>query len=286
MSDWNSYQKEKPMFSPMNTKDHTTSYRKCLLYGHHGWGKTTQFKHYQEAYGPGFIISGESGLSSIRSAGIDYLPFTSWNGKSDPAKAEFSFVDIFKWTRTDDFKSRGYKWIGIDSLTELSDHSFKAAEAESEEAAKRSGKKANGFEVWSNHAAQVVGACKAIRDLPMHVLVTALAKENQDDNGNVEYWPMVGGKATMQQLPGIFDCVFCGVRTTTPDASGAQQVVRLIVTEEVRGWKGKVRDENRRLRPIERTANITDLFKRMDMSDEEFKDWREAQAPAPEKTEA
>jgi hypothetical protein len=263
-------------FSPLNTRDHTTSYRKCLLYGHHGWGKTTQFTHYQEHYGKGFIISGESGLSSIRNAGIDYLPFTSWDSGSDPERGIYSFVDIFKWTRTDDFKERGYKWIGIDSLTELSDHSMKAAELEAEKTAKKTGKNTNGFEVWSNHAAQLVGACKAIRDMPMHVLVTALAKENQDDNGNTEYWPMVGGKATMQHLPGIFDCVFCGVRSTSGDRDSGQRVVRYIVTEEVKGWKGKVRDEMRRLEAVEKTGNIVDLFKRMDMTDEEYQNWKNA----------
>ena len=30
------------MFEPLNTSDHTTAYRKTLLYGHHGWGKTPQ----------------------------------------------------------------------------------------------------------------------------------------------------------------------------------------------------------------------------------------------------
>ena len=263
-------------FTPRNTRDHTTSYRKCMLYGHHGWGKTTQFIYYQEHYGDGFIISGESGLSSVRSAGIDYLPFTSWSGASNPEKDEYSFVDIFKWMRTDDFKAKGYKWVGIDSLTELSDHSMRAAEAEAEANAKKTGKNVNGFEVWSSHASQLIGACKAIRDMPMHVLVTALAKENQDDNGNVEYWPMVGGKATMQQLPGIFDCVFCGVRSTSGDRDSGQQVVRYVVTEEVRGWKGKVRDEKRRLKAVEKTSNIVELFKRMDMEDDEFQKWQDA----------
>lgn len=266
-------------FSPLNTKDHTTSYRKTLLYGHHGWGKTTQFMYYQKEYGDGFIISGESGLSSIRHAGIDYLPFTSWDAGSDPEKGIYSFVDIFKWTRSDDFKERGYKWIGIDSLTELSDHSMKAAEIEAERNAKKIGKNVNGFEVWSNHASQLIGACKAIRDMPMHVLVTALAKENTDDNGNVEYWPMVGGKATMQHLPGIFDCVFCGVRTTNGENHNGQKVVRYIVTEEVRGWKGKVRDEKRRLEAVEKTGNLIDLFNRMDMSDEEFDALKKSKAP-------
>jgi len=157
---------------------------------------------------------------------------------------------------------------------------MKAAEIEAQESAKRQGKKnANGFEVWGNHAAQLVGACKAVRDMPMHVLVTALAKENQDDNGNTEYWPMVGGKATMQQLPGIFDCVFCGVRSTSGDSKTGQKVLRYVVTEEVKGWKGKVRDENRRLRAVERTGNIVDLFRRMDMDDATFVAWKEAQSP-------
>ena len=258
------------MFTPLNTQDHTTSYRKCLLYGHHGWGKTTQFIHYQEYYGNGFIISGESGLSSIRSAGIDYLPFTSWGGVTNPDTGEFSFVDIFKWMRTDDFKAKQYKWVGIDSLTELSNYSKAHAEAVSEADAKKKGKAVNNFEAWANHAAQLIGACKAIRDMPMHFLVTALAKETTDDNGNTEHWPMIDGKASMQQLPGIFDCVFCGIRHTSGNQQDGQKVVRYVATDDVRGWKGKVRDEKRRLKSVEQTGNIVELFKRMDMSDEEF----------------
>jgi hypothetical protein len=257
------------MFSPKNTADESTAKRKVLLYGHHGWGKTTQMKHFQEKYGPGFIISGESGLSSIRSAGIDYLPFTSWHGTTDPDKDEYSFVDIFKWTRTDDFRKRNYTWIGIDSLTELSDMSFKQAEAEAEAVAAKSGKKLDGFAVWANHAAQLIGACKAIRDMNMHVVVTALAKETTDENGGTDYWPMVAGKATMQQLPGIFDCVFCGVRSTQ-EVDGKQRIVRYTITDEVRGWHGKVRDEKRRLKPIEKTGNIVELLTRLDIGDDEW----------------
>tara|TARA_R110000764_G_scaffold87422_3_gene168259 strand:+ start:2555 stop:3382 length:828 start_codon:yes stop_codon:yes gene_type:complete len=273
------------MFKPLNTQDHTTSYRKCLLYGSHGWGKTTQFRHYQDYYGEGFIISGESGLSSIRSAGIDYLPFTSWDGGTDPALNEYSFKDIFKWMRTPDFKSKNYKWIGIDSLTELSNYSKQHAEATAEADAKKKGKPANNFEAWANHAAQLVGACKAIRDMPMHVMVTALAKENSDDNGNTEYWPMIDGKASMQQLPGIFDCVFAGIRSTSGNKADGQKVVRYIVTDEVRGWKGKVRDEKRRLRPWEQTGSVVDLFKRMDMSDADFAKLKESETETSEEQE-
>ena len=81
------------MFEPLNTSGDDTAKRKVLLYGHHGWGKTTQLKYFQEEYGKGFIFSGESGLSSIRSAGIDYLPFSSWDNPSDPKKGIYSFKD-------------------------------------------------------------------------------------------------------------------------------------------------------------------------------------------------
>lgn len=257
------------MFEPLNTSDHTTAYRKTLLYGHHGWGKTTQFTHYQKHFGSGFILSGESGLSSIRQAGIDYLPFSSWSEASDPTKGAYSFVDIFKWMMTDDFKSKGYKWIGVDSLTELSDMSIKHCNEKAEAEAKKQGKAVNGFQIFSDHAKNLIGACKAIRDMKLHVLVTALAKEGQDDKGNVEYWPMVSGKQAQQQLPGIFDNVFCGVRhTSDPNGEDKGKVIRYVVTEEYMGWKGKVRDENRRLKPVEQSGNLIHLFNKMDANDE------------------
>ena len=259
------------VLKPLTTLDVSTSYRKVLLYGHHGWGKTTQMKYYQAEYGPGFIISGESGLSSIRSANIDFLPFTSWDGGSDPENNQYSFVDIFRWIRSPEFRKKKYKWIGIDSLSELSDYSYKHAEAEAIQVAEKAGKKEhNGFAAWGNHTAQMLGACKAVRDMPMHVIVTALAKEGKDSNDETEYWPMVAGKQLMNQLPGIFDCVFCGIRATSEDDNGKRRVVRYLVTDEVRGWHGKARDEGRRLKPVEKTGNVVELFKRLDMSEDDY----------------
>ena len=132
-------------FNPQNTSDETTSYRKSILYAYPGFGKTTQAKYFQDTYGPGFIISGEGGLSSIRSAGIDYLPFTSWNGETNPDKQQYAFKDIFDWIRTDEFAAKGYKWIMVDSLTELGDHAIKAAQESSKKRAEATNTKVNGF---------------------------------------------------------------------------------------------------------------------------------------------
>lgn len=262
----------------MNTADGSTDYRKVLLYAHHGWGKTTQAVNYQREYGPGFIISGESGLGSIKSSGIDYLPFTSWDGEHDPAKGVYSFKGIIKIMNTPEFKARDYKWLMLDSLTELSDHAYKHAEEKANANPGKDGK-INGFAIWEEYGAMMIGACKHIRDMKAHVIVTALAKESEDENGNIIHMPMIRGKAAQGQIPGIFDCVLCGVKRTsgsidptTGQASG-MKTVHYIITDEIRGWRGKVRDEKRRLAAVESESDITKLFKKMEMPDTEYEAW-------------
>lgn len=251
------------MFKVMNTSDESINRRKVLLYGHHGWGKTTQMANYQRKFGKGFIISGEAGLSSISSAGIDYLPFSSFDGRVDADKGVFSFRSICKFIASDDFKAAGYKWIGLDSLTELGDLCLDHVQNQYKD-------DKNGFKIWGDYKTLMLGACKWVRDLPYHVIVTALAKEETDDNGATHYWPFVAGSAVQKQLPGIFDCVVCGIRTTQDDGQGNQRVARFIVTDEVKGWHGKVRDEKRRLKSVERSSDVAELLGRLDMTDEEF----------------
>lgn len=254
------------MFKPMNTSDTEVTLRKVLMYAHHGWGKTTQAAHYQKRFGKGFIISGESGLSSIRSAGIDYLPFSSFDGRHDPEEGVYSFRGICEMIESEEFKAQGYEWLMVDSLTELSDMALASVEA-----TYGNDEKKNGFKVWGDYASLMLGACKWVRDQPYHIVVTALAKEESNDNGEVEYWPMVKGSAVQKQLPGIFDCVLCGVRTTQVEvSSGTSKVRRFIITDEYKGWHGKVRDEHRRLKSVEEVSDITELFEKMDMAQEEF----------------
>jgi hypothetical protein len=259
---------------PQNTQDGTVDFRKTLLYAHHGWGKTTQAKYYQAYYGPGYILSGESGLSSIRGAGIDYNSFFSWDDKDQHASGRYSFKGLIEdVVNTKEFRLK-YKWIMVDSLTELGDLSM--AHEEKNAKPTKNGE-INGFELWENHASNLLGACKYVRDLPMHVIVTSLAKQDTDENGNVNHWPMIKGKQIQKQLPGIFDCVLCGVRTMSTDANDPG-VIRMIVTDEYRGWHGKVRDENRVLSPVEFEHDVTKLFRKMERP-EDMKKTTTATAP-------
>ena len=60
----------------------------------------------------------------------------------------------------------------------------------------------------------MMGVMKKIRDLPVHVYVTSLAKEEADPNGVTQYWLSVQGGKLGKQIPALFDHVFGGVRTT------------------------------------------------------------------------
>lgn len=253
-------------FKPKSTSDPELKNRsKTLLYAHHGFGKTTQCKYYQERYGSGFIISGEGGLKSLEDCNIDYLEFSSWDGEHDPAKDIYSFKGICKMMAGKDFKDRGYKWIAIDSLTELSDRLLEELSSVYS--------KSQTFDKWDDYASQMLGALKWIRDLDYHVLMTALAKEEMNGNGQNEYWPMMKGKSVMKQVPGLFDNVLCGVRHNhNLDGEQFPKVERFIVTDEVRGWHGKVRDPHKRIRPVERTGDVTEILIKISLSEEAYKD--------------
>jgi len=243
---------------------------KVLLYAHHGFGKTYQCRNYQERFGKGIIISGESGLKSLEDVGIDYLPFSSWNGTHDPDNGVYSFRGIVGMLKSDEFRAAGYKWIGIDSLTELSDRLMEFLEREHKDSK-------NGFELWADYSRLMIGALKWVRDLPMHVFVTCLAKDETDDNDKNHYWPFVKGNAVAKQVPALFDHVFCGVRETVKDASGNPVINRYFITDELGGWHGKTRDPSNALSPKEEVSDVTELLIRMreagkKSSDSDWKD--------------
>lgn len=229
---------------------------KTLFYSHHGYGKTYQCRFYAETYGKGLILSGEAGLKSLEDVDIDFLPFSSWDGEHDPAKGKFSFKGIWKMMQTDNFKKAGYKWIAIDSLTEMGERCLEKCEKDNEHTS-------NGFQVWADYKRSMLGALKAIRDMDMHVYVTCLATEETDANDKTQYWPALPGRGVAKQVPALFDHVMCGVRTTETTDVGIPRVKRWIVTDEVSGWHGKTRDPKNTLKAFEECDNVTELLVRI-----------------------
>jgi len=239
---------------------------KVLLYAHHGFGKTYQCRNYHARYGKGLIVSGEAGLKSIEDTDIDYVPFSSWDGAQDPDAGLYSFRGIMKEISKPTFLAEtGYTWIAIDSLTELSERLLEHLEAEH--------KGGNGFAMWGDYSRLMLGALKWVRDLPIHVYVTCLAKEEKDANDVTNFWPHVKGQAVSKHVPALFDHVLCGVRLTEKNDQGAPRVRRYVVTDEVSGWHGKVRDPRKRLKAYEKVDDITHLLERMAMTEAEHEEY-------------
>lgn len=234
--------------------------RNTLLIGHAGAGKTKQCANMQSYYGKGLILSGEAGLLSLGDVEIDYIAFTSFNGKHDPANGVFSFTGLCREIAKPEFASSGYNWLAVDSLTELADMAY--IEAEANAPTGKSGQR-DGFAVWGEYGRLMVGAIKFVRDLKINVLVTALVKEDTDPDGRTIYLPLVKGNALQRQIPGIFDNVFALVKKERKTPTGSE-VQRLIVTDEVGGYPGKYRCPYQTLQPIEQTGDITDLFRKLD----------------------
>lgn len=243
------------MISPGSTNDEDVARHKVIALSLHGWGKTHQAINMKRRYGKGLILSGESGLLTLKGADIPYVKFTSWNGDDAPAENSYSFISLLKYLRSGEFKAEGYNWVMVDSLTELSDLLSAHLEKEMPDA--------NGFQFWGEYSKLMLGALKVIRDLDVHVVVTSLVKESETDEGKKDYWPSIKGSAVSKQLCGIFDHVLCGVRKTSMVKVGESEEVRVtrwIVTDEVHGWHGKIRNPHGHVPPILKTGDITTVL--------------------------
>lgn len=271
-------------FTPLKTDDLSTNKTKTLIYANAGWGKTKQAAYYQAAFGPGFVISGESGLITLARDKIDYLPFSKWDDESEGNGA--SFKSIAKQMMGADFKAMNYKWLMVDSLTELADVCFKH---HNDKVYK------NTWDLYGDYGAALLGAVKWFRDLPYHVIVTSLVKEDHDDNGAPEYWPMLKGNIVQRQITGIFDNVLGGIIRTKyaeDDEMRVRPIVdRFMVTGRVGGWIGKVRTPYpERVKPVEKAdSGIPFLIRKMLMSEANWKKYQDtveaAKTPAPATTE-
>ena len=268
-------------FAPLKTgADLMGASHKVLLYAAAGWGKTSQAVNFKRAWGKGFILSGESGLRSIGHEEIDYLPFTTWDGDHDYKTGICSFMGLVRDLHSKEFKDAGYKWIMVDSLTEVSDRLMEHL------ADKHKGSK-NRFELWNDYAIQMIGVLKIIRDLPYHVIMTALVKDSTDDNNVTTYGPMIKGNAVASQLCGIMDHVFAGVKVTKATDPSDPTAKRYVVIDECRGYTAKLRDPYRRFsHPFVETDDVTSILRGISMSQAEFQKVMDARAAAAKTTES
>lgn len=160
-----------------------------IVYGQSGIGKTTLLGTLPE--NETLIVSAESGLLCLQDKSIDVVEVKTY----DAVRAAFGYLA----KNEDEGK---YKFVCIDSLTEISDLLVKHLKAKEEYK-----NPSNALKLWGEFSETMIGLIKAFRDLPRHIVFTALS-DDVNDGGIITKKPMIAGNKAQQLMPSFFDEVF------------------------------------------------------------------------------
>jgi phage nucleotide-binding protein len=182
-----------------STKGLHSSKVKALVYAESGMGKTTLLGTLPEA--ETLIVSAESGLLCLDGKDISVVEVKQW---ADLQSVYKNLTTNPEWAH--------FKYVGIDSLTELSDMLVYTLENSPEF---RDPKMA--LKMWGEFSKRLTATIKAFRGLDKSVIFTALT-EDVIDNGVVTKKPYIKGKSVQRMLESYFDEVlYLSVNSTTEE---------------------------------------------------------------------
>jgi hypothetical protein len=161
---------------------------KCLVYGNAGMGKT---RLCATAPNP-IIISAESGLLSLNRDDLPDLPVIE-------VGALYELNEAYQWA-TESEEAKQYDTICLDSISEIAEVILSNA--------KKTNKDPR--QAYGDLIEHMMVTIKSFRDLRgKHVYMSCKQQMIKDDNGNSQYWPLLPGSKLYQELPYLFDEVFC-----------------------------------------------------------------------------
>jgi hypothetical protein len=228
--------------------DQNEPFLKVLIYGEPGVGKTRAAGSADavEALSPVLFVDIEGGTYSLR--------------KAFPNVQRVRVQSMDEMQRVYDQLRRGtnYKTVVLDSLTEIQKFSMdKIMEAAHAKDPDKIDIDAPQLQQWGRNTEQTRRLIRAFRDLPMHVIATALVHEERDPRSNIIIKrPFFQGQLR-QQAPGFFDLVLYMYKTVS-SRNGETTVKRLMLTMGTDTCVAKDRSDT--LPPVITDPDIQTIF--------------------------
>lgn len=166
----------------------------ALILGESGMGKTSLLRTIPESEGV-YTLSAEGGLLSV----LDLVKSGRIEGVIIESVADLA--QALRDVQTPDMTAR-YKWLFIDSLTEIADRCVSFMK-------EKHSKASDTFKMWGDYADTMITLIKGFRDLPHYnVVFTCLPELTTDDMNRRYYAPLMQGNFAKGRLISYFDYVF------------------------------------------------------------------------------
>lgn len=189
-----------PVVKPSVARQHL----KILVYGYPGVGKTVfaSTANDDPRTKPALFIDFEGGTLSIADKDIDVVRVTEFK----------QFNEIYEFLRTQNH----YKTVILDSITEIQKLNMLGLMAEAVKLNPNKDPDRPLIDDWGKSTEQMRKLIRHFRDLPMHVIITALAQEVKDErDGSITVKPSLPGKLA-DEICGMLDIVgYLGVMERT-----------------------------------------------------------------------
>ena len=169
----------------ISTKDYASNGIKMLVHGQAGIGKTCLCASLPNP----IILSVESGLLSLSGMDIAAIEIKNIDDLSE----------AYDWIAGSD-EARKYESVCLDSISEIAEVVL----------SDEKGKEKDPRKAYGNLQDIMMDLMRSFRDLPgRNVYFSAKQERIQDENGRLLFGPSMPGQKLGQQMPYLFDEVFC-----------------------------------------------------------------------------